>query len=96
LRWTRSIPTHAHGKSLGRIDDRAAMPNRGYARSESILVLLPRFAGCSVWDEKTAATFFVNTPNAKKTGVVQTKRKKGLRVRLLHMSELGLGRVKTR
>jgi hypothetical protein len=69
LRWIRSIPRRAHSQSLGRVNDRAAKPNNGYARSENILVLfgpLAAIGGLSVSGEKTAATFFVNTPNEKK------------------------------
>jgi hypothetical protein len=91
LRWTRSIPTRAHGQSLGRIDDRAAMPNRGYARSESILVLVPRFAAAQSWTKKQRQ-LFLSTPQTQKGRRRSDKAPKGLKA--THRSELGLGRVK--
>jgi hypothetical protein len=66
LRWIRSIPTRAHSQSLGRVNDRAAKPNNGYARSENILVLLPRLAArqCQVKKQRQLS---LSTPQTKKT-----------------------------
>jgi hypothetical protein len=82
LRWIRSIPKRAHSQSLGRVNDRAAKPNNGYARSENILVLLPRLAAsqCQV---KKQRQLFLSTPQMKKVAGNPTKRRKSLRASVL-------------
>jgi hypothetical protein len=66
LRWIRSIPRRAHSQSLGRVNDRAAKPNNGYARSENILVLLPRLAA-SQRQVKKQRQLSLSTPQMKKS-----------------------------
>jgi hypothetical protein len=62
------MATHAHGRSLGRID-RAFKPNRGYGRSESISVLVPRRAAIA-YAGKNSGNFCCQHPEAKNSTVV--------------------------